>query len=439
LPAVRAGAASADITPGVGVALGGYGNRHGGSTGLADPLMVRALYLADGETELAIAVCDLLGVGSDLVGLSRQLVADDLGIPPDHVLVGATHTHAGPAAFRNADAPEYVAVTARKIAGAVAVARGRAVEAQLKVATIKVPTIGRNRRHPDGPFQEELHVVLADPGRDRPPVATLVNGACHATVLEHDNLQYSADWPGAMARAVERAVGGVAVYLQGAAGDINPVWAAHDFADVERVGGIAAGAVARAVNEMRPLGTGQWCINLSWSEHIEIEAPGRVLEPGLAAGRVEIEIERRRRPPFEAVDADIAAVTAELTSLPESALDQRHRLQARINELSVARVWGLAGGGKPKQRLEVQALRLGDACGLVSLPGEFFVETGRDIAARSGCDPTLIAGYSNGSVGYVPPASAYPEAGYEVGMTQFDPGAAELIADAGVELLRSLG
>jgi len=436
---VRAGAATADITPGVGVPLGGYGNRHGGSTGMADPLLVRVLYLADDDgAEAVVAVCDLLGVGSDLVRDSRRLIEDDLGIRAEAVLVGATHTHAGPAAFRHGDAPEYVAVTARKIAGAVAVARRVAVPVSLKVGTVRVPNVGRNRRHPDGPTQDDVTVLVADPGRQLPPVATLVNGACHATVLEYDNLEYSPDWPGAMARAVERAVGGTAIYLQGAAGDVNPVWAGHDLADVERVGGIMAGAVSRMVNEMRPLGKGQWCINLSWSEHVEVPVPGRQLEGRLAGARRELELDRRRRPPLEEVDSQVAEVQAAIDALATDDVDRRRRLRARINELSVARVWGLAGGGRPTQRLEVQALRLGDGCAVVSLPGEFFAETGHDIIDRSGCEHLLVAGYSNGSVGYVPPASAYPEAGYEVGMTQFDPGAAELIADAAVDLVRSL-
>jgi hypothetical protein len=51
----------------------------------------------------------------------------------------------------------------------------------------------------------------------------LVNYACHPSVLGPDNLQYSADYPGAMKRYVESQVpGATALFVQGGAGDINP-------------------------------------------------------------------------------------------------------------------------------------------------------------------------------------------------------------------------
>src|SRR5207237_728155 len=136
----------------------------------------------------------------------------------------------------------------------------------LKYGESQVSTISQNRRHPDGPIETTGKVLLAAPDGGGPAVATLLNYACHATVLEHDNLCYSADFPGAAARTVERAAGGVCVYVQGACGDINPVWMRHDFAEVERVGGILGAAAARTAHELRPLGEGQWGINLSWSE-----------------------------------------------------------------------------------------------------------------------------------------------------------------------------
>jgi hypothetical protein len=54
--------------------------------------------------------------------------------------------------------------------------------------------------------------------------AVLVNYACHAVVLGPDNLDYSADWPGFMYRAIEKELRGgvVAFYIPGASGDINP-------------------------------------------------------------------------------------------------------------------------------------------------------------------------------------------------------------------------
>ena len=51
----------------------------------------------------------------------------------------------------------------------------------------------------------------------------LVNYACHPSLLGPANLEYSADYPGAMRREIESAMPGTtALFIQGAAGDINP-------------------------------------------------------------------------------------------------------------------------------------------------------------------------------------------------------------------------
>ena len=51
----------------------------------------------------------------------------------------------------------------------------------------------------------------------------LVNYACHPSVLGPDNLQYSADYPGAMKSYVEsQTPGALCLFIQGGAGDINP-------------------------------------------------------------------------------------------------------------------------------------------------------------------------------------------------------------------------
>jgi neutral ceramidase len=435
----RAGAAAADITPPVGVRMAGYGRRTTPATGIIDPLLVRALVLSDGSSEIAIAVCDLLGVGSDVVTSSRALIEERVGIPAARVLVAATHTHAGPSGFRASEDPGYTDVLARHVAGAVAMARTRLEPVTVKLGTVDVATISQNRRDPVGPVQTAAHVLLADTEAPGPPVATLVNFACHATVLEHDNLRYSPDFPGAMARMVESCLGGTAVYLQGACGDVNPVWSRHDAGEVERVGGVLGGAAVRLAQEMRPLGAGQWCINLSWSEDVEVPCPGRLLAPlSLAGARTELELPRRPRRTVDEVDAELRGMEARLAALPAGDLGGRRALRARINDLATARLFPPLPSGRATQRLEVQALRLSEECAVVTLPGEFFAETGAELARRCGLPCLLVAGYANGSVGYVPPARAFPEGGYEVGMTQFGPEAEAAIVDAAVETVGSL-
>src|SRR5579883_3052958 len=158
---LQAGVAVVDITPGAGIAMGGYGARQGVSTGIHDPLHVRVLALSDGETRLALAVCDLVGVPAELADAARALIAQDSGLPPECVCVSATHTHSGPLMQPDTDEGRpYIAVTARKIAGAVAIALGRLQPVTLKIGTAEVRTISQNRRDPGGPIETIAKVLL---------------------------------------------------------------------------------------------------------------------------------------------------------------------------------------------------------------------------------------------------------------------------------------
>jgi len=244
-----------------------------------------------------------------------------------------------------------------------------------------------------------------------------------------------------MVRFLEREVGGTAIYLQGAAGNINPVWMRHDFAEVERVGGILGAAATRLVYEMEPAGTGQWCINLSWSENVEKEAASSLLSAcPLAATQIAVELPQRETRSQADLRAEMDGLEAERSAA--DGIGRRHELTARLNQLRVE--WAVAGrlAGAPAQDpvapIEIQAMRLSDECALVSLPGEFFVETADELRAAAGVPNLLIAGYANAMIGYVPPESAFASAGYEVGRARFEPKAEAAIREAAVTAVRSL-
>jgi hypothetical protein len=91
--------------------------------------------------------------------------------------------------------------------------------------------------HPLDPTVNVLEVKDAS-GKTR---AVTVNYACHPSVLGPDNVQYSADYPGAMKREVESQLpGATCLFIGGGAGDINP------YRDKEPV----AGQGFQAVDEM---------------------------------------------------------------------------------------------------------------------------------------------------------------------------------------------
>ena len=242
---LRIGASAIDITPPVGTALDGYGGRTDVSLGVHDPLFARCLFLDDGRTQLAIVVCDLIGVGRELVRRARELIAERPGIPPANVLIAATHTHAGPAGIRGNGEPVLVEDTARKIAGAVRVAHRDAVKGALKYGVTELSSISQNRRDPEWPIDHRLDVLAADTPDGR-NIATVARYACHPTVMTGANLEISAEWPGEACRVMEQVIGGGArgIYLNGACGNINPAWMWQRVDEVRRVGSIVGAKAA---------------------------------------------------------------------------------------------------------------------------------------------------------------------------------------------------
>jgi neutral ceramidase len=140
----------------------------------------------------------------------------------------ASHTHHGPVLELDRwPTPEkpYVKTLEDKLVGAVLDAAENLQPAQLGIGAAEVP-LNRNRhsKRPDKLVDRELLVVRVDTAVETAHgkcLAHLVNFAAHPTMLDAKLREFSADYPGAMARHVEKEAGGVCLFLQGAAGDLS--------------------------------------------------------------------------------------------------------------------------------------------------------------------------------------------------------------------------
>jgi hypothetical protein len=437
---LRIGASRIDITPPVGTPLDGYGGRLDVSLGVHDPLYARCLYLDDGATQLALVVCDLIGVGRRLVERSRELIAERPGIPPGHVLVAATHTHAGPTGVRGSGEPALVEIVARQVAGAVRVAHRNAVEGQLKYGQTELSSIAQNRRHPDWPIDHRLDVVAADTTGGK-NIATVARYACHPTTMERDNLDISAEWPGECCRVIEQVIGGdtLGIYFNGACGNINPAWMWQRFDEVHRVGAIVGAKAAALSQELRPLGINHEAHNIRWDE-----LTTKPVTAGTLAGDAPLRVAQRG---FEAPyrtgpgDVEMARLIDGLEREQAAAADpDRHReVTARLTRARSERLALMRGAGRGAARHEeVQAMRLGSDLFLVALPGEVFVETQEEIRARSDIENLLVVAYGNDYPGYFCRAEAYEQGGYEAGVTPFALEADAMLVAAAVSALQEV-
>lgn len=451
---LRAGAARLAFELPRGGAMMGYGARSEGARGVRDPLLARALYLA-GTTDclwLALDVCLLARTQADAI---RRRVGERVGVPPRRVLVTCTHTHSGPetglfaalagaptppAAARLLDAAVEVAARARAAAGPARLGVGRA-EAH----------IGRNRRIAGGPLDPEVLVVRIDRD-DGGPLAVIYIHGCHPTALGHDNLEYSADWPGAASRGIEQALpGALAVFALGAHGDVDPrTRGLLDLALPGRSAGVGYDemvALGREVGDAAAAAAA--AVTPTADARVELAETRVVLPVHGAAGGEDARsaaLAAARRGAQAALglpageDPDVGAWFRLLAARTEAlARDEaRPRIAAVRRYLRDRTAPHFAGGSAPEVPLQV--LRLGPAS-LLALPAEPTVDVGLDWRARLGGAPGAVLGIANGWLRYLPHRRnfAEPDADqhYEVAMSTFVPEAAERLLEAGGALLEA--
>ncbi|MCA9006814.1 MAG: neutral/alkaline non-lysosomal ceramidase N-terminal domain-containing protein, partial [Planctomycetaceae bacterium] len=103
----KAGAASARITPEKPLRMAGYAGRKEPSEGTEQDLFAKALAVEDAAGNRAVFLTlDLIGVTEQLRADVTSQVQEQFQLPPQSLLMNASHTHCGPAYSRD-DAKEY--------------------------------------------------------------------------------------------------------------------------------------------------------------------------------------------------------------------------------------------------------------------------------------------------------------------------------------------
>ena len=219
---LRAGVATADITPTRAVRLAGFLAREPGLPPLvvADPLQVRAVALAQGEKTCLLLVFDLIGLSVRFSAPLRTAVAEATGVPVQRILTSCIHTHSGPDTLLGMDLYDgYAAQLTTATVDAAQRALAQLAPVSVGVAVVDVPTtLAMNRR---GVLHApQLQLVDLQAGGSR--LAALVGVGIHPVTHGPDVHVVTADWVGHCRLALEAALGGTAVVVSGILGDVNP-------------------------------------------------------------------------------------------------------------------------------------------------------------------------------------------------------------------------
>ncbi len=254
-----AGAARVSIAPRSedlheGVYLGGFGAyRQRRATGVHDEPYCRALAISDGASTFVLASLDLVGASGPLLEAIRDDASRLTGLPAEHILIACTHSHASPdlQGLWGGTGAAYRAYVAHRTAAAVSEAHQALTTCSAAAVTTALSGLTCNRR--GWPETDDTLTIVRFADAASAPIATLVNFACHPTASGATNVEVSRDWCGYAVDAVERETGGVAIYMNGAIGDVNPA-AVGGFDAARALGQAVAGAAVEALDSAQPIG-----------------------------------------------------------------------------------------------------------------------------------------------------------------------------------------
>lgn len=386
---VLAGVARSEFTLPRHVPLAGYSRRKGRpSTGVHDPVGVRALVLEEGETTAALVSCDLLLIDEHLFDAVRSRLAAR-GLPSRLVLVlTATHTHSGPGAygttfFEKISMGHYDPRVFEQLVDRISqtVLEARAQRGPIRIAYGAMPTEGlvKNRVTPDGRVDAELALCALYRPAAAQPLAVLVNFSAHPTTLGAWNRDLSADYPGVIVEEVERRrPGTMCLFVAGSVGDQAPVKSGSGFERAQVIGQPIAQRV------------------LGWLEQAIPEAPGF----------------------FDALQARVM--------LPPA----RVRLNARLA------LPGWASRRLVDDDATLSAVRVGRVM-LLGAPCDLTAELGAQLKAAvraKGMEP-VIMGFASDYIGYCVTDASYATAQYEALMAFNGPQAGTLVVDRLIHMM----
>ncbi|MEW6203151.1 MAG: neutral/alkaline non-lysosomal ceramidase N-terminal domain-containing protein [bacterium] len=221
---LRAGAAWTNITPEKvnGVNLAGYTTRK--SDGLHDPITVRCAVIDDGETKLAIAAADLLGIFYEDIQKISDVISQKTAIPTANILIHAIHTHSGPDVLGLWGGPPkgYKQKLTDGISACIADALSMMRPAKAYFASGTVDDLNINRRHYKEKSADKTIAVMRFEADNGDTIFTLVNFALHPVVLGADNLKITADYVFYFRQKIEKDIGGISLFVSRDLGDANP-------------------------------------------------------------------------------------------------------------------------------------------------------------------------------------------------------------------------
>jgi neutral ceramidase len=404
---LSAGVSRIDITPPLGLSHGAWAARTGLAEGIHDPILAQALVLDDGlGGQAAVVATDLPMLGRRLTDTVRARVQALTGIPPEAVMLNASHNHSAPSlslgggisAMREpAGYERYAALLEDDLVGVVYAAWRHRVPVRVGSASGRVPDVSINRVQRAEPIDDSVQVIKLERA-DAPGevLAVVVSFACHGTSMGGHTLLWNADFPGPLRETVLRGLDAAeCLFLQGCAGDIAPwdFWMGNYAARPMTYANRDALGSALGLEALRVMAT------IETTPEVRVAADSRVV-------RV-----RRRQITWDPAELDL--LERSLRNTPDPAFPEFW--EGHVHTTNSAQLFplGYQRGAVAMYRdmvaradipleAEIQGIAVGDTA-IVANPFELFNGPGLQIRQASPFrGATLVLSYTNDYLGYLP-------------------------------------
>ena len=404
---LKAGFGRSDITPELGVRLGGYGVKERPAEQINDHLHSTAIVLEQKDLKTVLLNLDWICIEEELVARIRNAVNERTGILENQISVCTTHSHSVPNTLNfwgwGECEYEYVDSVIPTIVDSVELALNNLQEVEVGFATTE-SLVGVNRRgvdeegnvnfdsNPHGSFDPTMTVAHFKNKATGNNVGIIVHYGAHGTAMGCNRI-VSRDWCGVMKDRIELQFNAPVFFINGAIGDVGPrtnyytgnnslcAGAGDGIESVREVGYRAATDAIRALLSIK-----EWRYDLKLTVHLE----------------------------------DINIAYAPLTSL-EEAEKELVKWESQKNE------WGppmceykhnqavIAAHKEPLKngRNFPQVITAIGPMAIVPMPGEMFSGISLRIRKGSPFAYTCCASVTNGSLSYLPDREARHRGGYE--------------------------
>ncbi|MCF8566823.1 neutral/alkaline non-lysosomal ceramidase N-terminal domain-containing protein [Alicyclobacillus tolerans] len=415
---LRAGSTSVDITPPLGVPIGGNVRQDKAARGVHDPLQANILVVESQSGRVVLIGLDLLGVTKELVDSLRAEIDRRCGIDKSRVMVWATHTHSGPditSKYSPLDesTSEPRDAWLQRLPGLLASGVEEAAQStrvvHLRVGSTNVNGLSFNRRllmqdgkvHMNwegvdpsqvveelGPVDPELWVAgLVDDAGEA--VAVIVHFTLHPAILVGQDWLFSRDYVHDLTVAVQghldRNV--PVLFANGALGNINHIdyrkgdAQGRGFAEAKRIGETLGHQVVSLVQSWK----------VSPDEDIRVASGHEVLKRRPLTPSM---VQEAR----ELLEASSFIIPSQLDGVPPQAY--------AVMILKMSQYY------QDWIEVEVSAFKLGPLV-WVFVPGEVFVEFGLQLRKHCSSHVVRVVSLAGDSIGYLPTQTAFEQGGYE--------------------------